>query len=138
MYNEKIFETSDNWELLNAQIWEDNFDYEFFKDVAKDTFEILFELKDEDNISKDLLVLLLKINTFSVNPVSCISAEADAAKLVAQELCGQFSDCWVGTENGVEKSVFIVCAENGIDCFIDTKTFDLTELIDNRLDVNNG
>lgn len=138
MYNEKIFETSDNWELLNAQIWEDNFDYDFFKNVAKDTFEILFDLKDEDNISKDLLALLLKVNTFGVNPISGISAEADAAKLVAQELCGQFSDCWAGTENGVEKSVFIACAENGVDCFIDTNTFDLTELIDNRLEkVNN-
>lgn len=131
---EKIYMLADEWETLNSLLYVEEFNYESFQNTAKGTFEILFEYKDDDMISKDLLGLIIKINIFGENPMSCIE-EADAAKLVAKEFCNQFLECWVGTENGVDKDVFIVAAENGVDCFIDTETFDLSELVDNGLGI---
>lgn len=127
-----IYNLSDDWERMNSELWEDLFDYESFKSTIKETFEILFKYRDDEMISKDLLYLVLKLSAFSTNPVGGISDEADAAKRIADELCTQFSDCWVGTENGVDKSIFVVAAENGCDCFVDTETFDLAEIIDNK------
>ena len=132
MYNlDNIYVLTENWEILNIQVFNDEFDYNSFQNTAKETFEILFEHKDDDAVSKDLLMLVLKINAFGENTIYN-NEEENAAKLVAKELCNQFADCWVGTGNGIDKAVFVVAAGNGIDCFIDTATFDLSELIENR------
>ncbi len=132
----KIYDLMDSWERMNSELCDDMFDYEFFKSTIKETFEILFEYREDEMISKDMLGLVLKLSAFGTNPTGGVSDEADAAKLTACELCTQFSECWVGTGNGVEKSTFVVAAENGSDCFINTETFDLAEVIDNNLELN--
>lgn len=133
---DKIYDLMNNWESLNSDLWSDLFDYEFFKCTIKETFEILFEYREDEMISKDLLGLVLKVSAFGTHPMGGVSDEADAAKLTVSELCAQFSECWVGTGNGVEKSTFVVAAENGSDCFVDTETFDLSEVIDNNFELN--
>lgn len=136
MYNEeKIYELTDEWESLNIQLWNECFDYENFKNTARDTFEILFEHRDDDTVSKDLMGLVLKINVFAENAIPGATEEAAAAKLIAEDLCDQFLLGWIETDNGIDKRVFVVTAENGADCFIDTETFDLSELIENGFEI---
>lgn len=128
---EKIYFLQSDWQSMTQELWEDEFDYEKFRQVAKETFNILFEYHSVETVPKELLLLLFEIKEFAFYPVMDISEECDAAKLVANEFCNQISDCWVGTEDGIDKNTFVVMSENGTDCLIDTETFDLSELIEN-------
>lgn len=125
-----ILNLTDRWESMNLDVLDNTFDYHVFRNLAADTFKNIFPYHSERTIPKELLELMLSVSKFANCMIGGISEECDAAQLVANEFCNQLADCWVCADDGVSEKVFIVADENGCDHYIDTETFDLSELID--------
>lgn len=128
-FNIEILELTERWENVNQDLSEEFFDYDAFRELAADTFKNIFPYHSERTIPKELLELMLAVNSFANCMIGGISDECDAAQLVAKEFCNQLADCWVITDDGISENVFIVEDERGYSHCIDTETFDLSELI---------
>lgn len=125
-----LLNLTDRWESMNQDVLDNIFDYHGFRNLAADTFKNILPYHAERTIPKELLELMFSVNKFANCMIGGISEEYDAAQLVANEFCNQLADCWVCTDEGISEHVFIVADENGYDHYIDTETFDLSELID--------
>ena len=125
-----VFDLQGRWRCLIDDAWDNEFDYEFFKILAAHTFSYLFELNKSRTLPSISLAVLFAVKEFSVLSCGGISDEYEAAKIVAQEFCNQMEECWVETEDGLSEDVFVVGGPDGVDCLIDTNTFDLAELVE--------
>ena len=123
------FELLENWEQILNEITNEEFDLENFEEVAKDTFAIVLkELKEnQENVSIDVVKLLIKATKFSQREIFC--AEQEAAQYILVEIL------W-GVENGIENldiddnNVLFMYAPNSYDRIgVDLNTFDLSELL---------
>lgn len=86
---------------MELESWQDRFDYEFFESTIKWNFEF-FQAQRWWNDIKEFTEFSLKLDVFAVNPEHGRSDKADAEKRTDNELCMQFSNYWVETENGVD------------------------------------
>ena len=125
----EIIDLDNRWASLLDDIYEEEFDYDFFKPLAVHTFSFLFTYREAEVLPREIMSILFKIKEFASYPVGGISPEFDAAQLVAAEFCNQIEDCWVRIDGEFDENCFVVADRYGEDHFIDTNTFDLIELL---------
>lgn len=131
---DEIYDLNYRWKCLIEDLFEDEFDYEFFKYLAVHTFAFLFPYHSAENIPRDVLGVLFKIKEFAECPIklSCqnVSRANDAAQLVAQSFCIQMQEQWICINQKYSEDEFMVLDDCGKHYIIDTDTFDLSEIID--------
>ena len=123
----EVFDLSHRWECLTNDLFDDEFDYEFFKPLAVHTFAFLFPYHAAENLPREMMSVLFKIKEFASCPVG-VSKESNAAQLVATEFCNQIEDCWIQIDGIFDENCFVVADNYGVDHFIDTNTFDLSDM----------
>lgn len=104
------------WRCLLGDLRRNKFDYQIFTLLAKDTFMHLYLTRDEKNLSKDLVQLLLLINDFENCLIKKRKKKYKAAMCVAREECAD--------------GFFVVYDEKLNKHIIDTNTFDLTPILE--------
>lgn len=105
------------------------FDYEKFKNLAVDTFKFIYTFSEEETLPKELSRLTFAMNQVGFHFRTGISREYDAALLVAQEFCTQLNGDWLPARNNITRELFIVRDKRGRQHAINTRTFDLSELL---------
>ena len=124
----EIFDLNHRWECLTNDLFEDEFDFEFFKLLAVHTFAFLFPYHDAENLPREMMSVLFKIKEFASCPVD-VSPESNAAQLVAQAFCFHIEDHWLKIDNEYSEEEFAVLDDYGDFCIIDANTFDLSDLL---------
>ena len=118
------------------------FNYEKFKEAATKTFKILYEFRNESNLPKQIVSLVLAIQYFNIRAfrLDIINEYSEAASYVADAFCRQIVGEWKGNKDDIVSSDnFIVDYYITNDCTgifdicnvpIDSKVFDLAVLIE--------
>lgn len=124
-----VFNLTHRWECLVEDQQEEEFDYEFFRKLAIDTFQFLFPLNDgKSDIPRDVVKILLLMKAFASYMIT-ISEECDIAQFIADAFCSQITSGWLGIDGKLSKDQFIFEDYKGF-CAIDTTTFDLSTVVE--------
>ena len=125
---DEIFDLNHRWECLTNDLFEDEFDYEFFKLLAVHTFAFLFPYHDAESLPRKIMSILFKIKEFASCPVG-VSRKSDVAQLVAQSFCLQIEDGWVSIDGKISENEFVVFDHSDDYHIINADTFDLSEML---------
>lgn len=124
----KCAELIERWESILYDLNCEEFNLDKFKEVAKDTLEVVLpELKENKNVAMDSLKLLIKMTRFSEREL--YSNEQEAAQYFINEIL-------YAAENGPavldidDNNVLYMFAPNSFDRIgIDLNVFDFKDLI---------
>lgn len=125
---DEILDLNHRWESLTTDLFEDAFDYEFFKLLAVHTFAFLFPYHTAESFPREIMSVLFKIKEFASCPVS-VSRESNAAQLVAQSFCFHMEDHWLKIDKEYSTEELAVCDHYGDYYIVDANTFDLSEFM---------
>lgn len=137
MQNEWLDELREQWAVLTNQLKCNEVDWKMFESVAKDTFEVLFENREEDFIPKNMLCLILSIHTFGMSscPEKANTKKEKAAQAVALSFCEQFAYWWDDemTSTRIGRKFVVKTFDEVQTCYlIDTASFDLSDIVEER------
>lgn len=124
----QIADLNNRWELLTDDLFDDKFDYEFFKSLAVHTFAFLFPYHVAEFLPREIMSVLFKIKEFVACPIA-VSRESDAAQLVAQSFCLQIEKGWLSIDDKIDENKCVVFDHSDDYYIIDAGTFDLSEML---------
>ena len=131
LQNDALDELTDlghRWQCLLDDVYEETFDYDFFKLLAAHTFSFLFRYRADEVLPRDMLGILFRIAEFASYPVA-ISRLFDKAQLVAESFCLQLEEGWVTVDGAYSEEQFVVFDRSGDYYLINTDTFDLAPML---------
>lgn len=124
----EVVDLNHRWECLIKDLWNDVFDYDFFKLLAVHTFAFLFPYHNSKKLPREIIGVLLKIREFSSYPAS-LSSEHNYSILVADSFCLQMEKHWVSIDGVFSENEFVIFGYDDTPYIIDANTFDLSHLI---------
>lgn len=122
-----LFDLTHRWKCLLYDVQDDEFDYDYFRALARDTFRLLFPLRDGTEIPRDVLPMLFTMKTFSMWPVGGLGEYFDEAQMVADGFCEQVSTGWLSIDGEISDKLFAFEAHGGFGV-VEVESFDLSEL----------
>ena len=127
----KCAELSEGWGSILCDLNCGEFNLENFKQVAKDTFEVVLpELKKGNSVDRDVLNLLIKMTRFSEREL--YSNEQEAAQYLINEILYYAVEIGPEMINIDDNNVLYIFAPNSSSfdrIGIDLNEFDLKDLI---------
>ena len=91
----KVGTLTSSWNRLTIDAEEFKFDYEYFKETAKETYPLLYKcLHDTDSVPKMVVVMMKEIQRFSECVSGGIGKEYAAAQVVAEALADPMHFTW--------------------------------------------
>ena len=124
----EIYDLSYRWDCLTNDLFENEFDCEFFKLLAAHTFTFLFPYHSAETLPRKVVGVLFKIKEFAACPVE-VSEESNVAQLVANEFCAQIEENWVLIDGVYDENGFVIRDLCGEQYIIDANSFDLSTLL---------
>lgn len=122
-----LYSLTHRWKCLLDDVQDDEFDYDYFRALARDTFRFLFPLRDGSEIPRDVLPMLCSMKAFSVWPVGGLGQYFEDAQMVANGFCEQISNGWLSIDDEVSETLFAFEVPGGFGV-VEVESFDLSEL----------
>lgn len=127
----EISKLNEGYEDLISSLWEDEFEFDFFKEIFKETYDMFEKYFSKEEISKQLLSIFEYLVKFANFPSAEINNEYEASRMIVQSFITEFnsSDGTVQFGSGNDSRSFYVSINNsGTEFNIDE--FDISELIE--------